>query len=237
MGNLPASRITVARPFTTCGVDYAGPLTIRECKRRNARHTKAYICIFVCFATKAIHIELVSDLTSDSFLAALKRFVSRRGKPSSIFSDNGTNFVGASRQMSEIYDFLRKEELKNSIHEFTRDSKISWSFIPPNAPHFGGIWEAGVKSIKTHLYKIVGTVALTFEELQTVLCEIEAILNSRPLIPLSTDPNDLNYISPGHFLVGDALNSLPCHDLTDVNTNRLTRWQLIEQLRQHFWKR
>ncbi|XP_036150809.1 uncharacterized protein LOC118648578 [Monomorium pharaonis] len=237
MGNLPAPRVKPSRPFTTCGIDYAGPLTIRDGKRRNARHMKSYVCIFVCFATKAIHIELVSDLTSDAFLAALRRFVSRRGKPSSIFSDNGTTFVGASRQLSEIYEFLRKQEVKDSIHNYAQDSKISWTFIPPNAPHFGGIWEAGVKSIKFHLYRIVGTVALTFEELQTTLCEIEAILNSRPLIPLSTDPNDLSFISPGHFLIGDTLNSLPCHSLENVNMNRLTRWQLTDQLRQHFWRR
>jgi len=106
------------------------------------------------------------------------------------------------------------------------------NFNPPNAPHFGGeaeeLWEAAIKSAKYYLHRIVRKAPLTFEELQTIFCDIEAILNSRPLIPLSNDPNDLTYLSPGHFLIGIALNGLPYHDLTDVNENRLLRWQRIE---------
>jgi len=106
-------------------------------------------------------------------------------------------------------------------------------FIPPNAPHFG-LWEAAVKSAKYHMTRIVGKTHLTFEEMQTTLCEIEAILNSRPLLPLSAD---LAYLSPRHFLVGTTLNGLPYVDLSDVNENRLLRWQRVEQIRQHFWRR
>lgn len=234
---LPASRVVVvSRPFSHSGVDYAGPMILREGKRRNARNHKAYVAIFVCFATKAIHIEVVSDLTSDTFLGALKRFIARRGKPSHMYSDNGTNFVGAQSQLRELFEFLNKESVQDDIRLFLHDQEISWTFIPPNAPHFGGLWEAAVKSAKYHLNRIVGKAHLTFEEMQTVLCEVEAILNSRPITPLSADPN-MAYLSPGHFLVGTALNGSPCHDLTDINENRLVRWQRIEQLRQHFWKR
>lgn len=237
MGSLPADRVKVSRPFSRCGVDYAGPVTLREGKRRNSRNHKAYIAVFVCFATKALHLELVSDLTSDAFIAALKRLISRRGRPERMCSDNATTFIGAQRQIKEFYDFLNMESVQASIEHFLRDQQTTWSFIPPNTPHHDGLWEAAVKSVKFHLTRIVGTANLTFEEMQTVLCEIEAILNSRPLIPLSSDPNDLNYLSPGHFLVGSPLNSFPTPNLENVNTNTLIRWQMIEQMRQHFWRR
>lgn len=234
IGSLPTARVSISKPFTHCGVDYAGPITLREGKRRNSRIHKAYMAVFVCFSTKVVHLELVSDLTTDAFLASLKRLISRRGKPSRIYSDNATNFVDAKRHIGELYDFLNTKQAQESINHFLRDQQTTWSFIPPNAPHFGGLWEAAVKSAKFHLTRIVGTANLTFEEMQTVLCEIEAIMNSRPLVPLSSDPNDLIFLSPGHFLVGAPLNSLPTTDLSDLNTTTLLRWQLLEQMRQHF---
>ncbi|XP_018399979.1 PREDICTED: uncharacterized protein LOC108777551, partial [Cyphomyrmex costatus] len=237
MGSLPASRVTMSRPFSHCGVDYAGPIIIKEGKRRNARNSKAYISIFVCFATKAVHIELVSDLTSDAFLGALRRFISRRDKPICMYSDNGSTFIGAHNQIKEIRDFLNSQQVQADVKQFLCEQETTWSFIPPNAPHFGGLWEAAVKSAKYHMSRIVGRANLTFEELQTVLAEIEAILNSRPLTQISSDPNDLSCLTPGHFLVGTAMNSLPCRDLSDVNENRLMRWQRVDQIRQHFWKR
>ncbi|XP_011859050.1 PREDICTED: uncharacterized protein LOC105556567 [Vollenhovia emeryi] len=237
MGNLPTPRVAVSRPFSHCGVDYAGPVTLREGNRRNSRNRKAYVAVFVCLATKAIHLEVVGDLTTDAFLAALKRLISRRGKPACMYSDNATTFVGAQRQLKEWYDFLSTNQVQTSIEHFLRDHHTQWSFIPPNAPHFGGLWEAAVKSAKFHLTRIIGGHHITFEEMQTILCEIEAILNSRPLVPLSSDPNDMSYISPGHFLTGAPLNSFPSPELLDVNINRLTRWQLIEHMRQHFWSR
>jgi len=127
-------------------------------------------------------------------------------------------------------------QVQSEIKNFLRELEISWSFIPPNAPHFGGLWEAAVKSAKYHMTRIVGKALLTFEEMQTTLYEIETILNLRPLLPLSADPNDLAYLSPGYFLVGMTLNGLPCVDLSDINENRL-QWQRVEQIRQHFWRR
>lgn len=134
-------------------------------RRRNARNFKAYVSIFVCFATKAVHIEIVSDLTSDAFLGALKRFVSLRGKPACIYSDNGTVFVGAQRQLKEFYQFFKSEQLQIDVKDFLRDHGTTWNFILPHAPHFGGLWEAAVKSTKYHLYRIVGKAHLTFEKM------------------------------------------------------------------------
>ncbi|XP_025997196.2 uncharacterized protein LOC105199694 [Solenopsis invicta] len=167
MGSLPAGRVTVSRPFCHCGVDYAGPVGTREERRRNARNSKAYVAIFVCFATKGVHIEIVSDLTSEAFIAAFKRFISRRGKPSHMYSDNGTTFVGARNQLKELYDFYRGRQAQADISRFMSEQEISWNFIPPNAPHFGGLWEAAVKSAKLHMARIVGQAHLTYEELQT----------------------------------------------------------------------
>lgn len=230
MTSLPAPRVTVSRPFFHSGIDYAGPFMLRESKRRNARLHKAYAAVFICFATKAIHVEVVSDLTLEAFLAALKRFIARKGKPECLYSDNGTTFVGANKLLKEAYDVFSSEQIQDKIRFFLRDLEVSWTFIPPNAPHFGGLWEAAVKSLKYYLVRIVGKVHLTFEELQTVLVEIESILNSRPLVPLSEDPNDLGYLSPGHFLVGTVNNSFPSRDIHDFNENRLVRWQRVEQL-------
>lgn len=118
-----------------------------------------------------------------------------------------------------------------------KEDSIEWSFIPPHAPHFGGIWEAAVKAAKNHLKRVVGDTALNFEEMCTVLAQIEAVMNSRPLTPVSNDPNDLSYLTPGHFLVGDSLTAIPQQDVRQVPINRLSRWQRINQIYQHFWKR
>ncbi|EZA48995.1 hypothetical protein X777_12846 [Ooceraea biroi] len=237
MGSLLASRTTISKPVSQCGVDYAGPLLLNETKRCNARSFKAYISIFVCFVTKAVHIEIGSDLTSEAFVAVLKRFISRKGKPAHIYSDNGTTCVGTKRHIEEVFQFLNNQKMIKDIKEFLRNQETSWTFIPPNAPHFGGLWEAAVKSVKHYLTRIVGKANFTFKEMSTTLCEIEAILNSRPFMALSEDPNDLSYISPGHFLLGTAMNDFPCCDLHDINENRLTRWYRVEQIRQHFWRR
>lgn len=224
MDSLPSGRVNVSKPFAHVGIDYAGPVILREGKRRNARNHKAYLSVFVCFATKAVYVELVSDLTSEAFLAALSQFMSRRGKPVCIYSDNGTIFVGAHKQLKELYEFVTNDQTQTDVKHFLREQAISWSFIPPNAPHFGGLREAAVRSAKYHVSRVIGLPHLNFEEMITILYEIEAILNSHPLTQISNDPNDLTALTPGHFLIGTALNSFPCHDLLDVSANRLTRW-------------
>jgi len=186
---------------------------------------------------KAIHLEIVSDLTTDAFLNAFKRFISRRGKPINVYSDNATNFVGANKELEKLRELFSQEQERRSIMNYASSEGITWHFIPARAPHFGGLWESAVKSIKTHFYKTAAEASMTFEEASTLTSEIEAILNSRPLTALSNDPNDLSYLSPGHFLIGSTLTSYPEVDLIKTKINQLSRWQLVEKIRQDFWKR
>ena len=196
---------------------------------------KAYICLFVSLSVKAVHLELVTDLTSEAFIACLKRFISRRGLPSLIWSDNGTNFVGAARELKELYQFLRTQSTQDVVSRYLCDRKITWKFIPQHAPHFGGIWEASVKSMKAHLKRILGDVKLTYEELSTLLTQIEACLNSRPLVPLPNDDDGIEALTPGHFLIGKPLTALPDVPPTESISLR-KRWQLCKALLRHFWK-
>jgi len=181
MGQLPNERVTAGSVFDKVGVDYAGPVYTKIGSVRRPTLVKTYVAIFVSLSVKAVHLEAVSDLTTDAFLACLRRFVARRGKPVLIWSDHGTNFVGAARVLTELHEFLRKQETNKTITSFCAAQGITWEFIPERAPHFGGLWEAAVKSMKNHFHRIVGNAKLTFEELTTVLCQIEACLNSRPL--------------------------------------------------------
>jgi hypothetical protein len=237
MGNLPACRLQPCRPFIKSGVDYAGPFIIKEGVYKRKRLLKAYIALFVCMTTKAVHIELVSDLTTDAFLATLIRFIARRGIVTDLFSDNGTNFVGANNELHNLEQLFKIQINGEKIVNTLANDQITWHFIPPRAPHFGGLWEASVKSLKNHLKRVIGDAHLTFEAFSTVLTQIEAILNSRPLTPMSNDPNDLSCLTAGHFLIGDSMTSFPHPNLQEVPSNRLTQWQRIEQLRQHFWTR
>lgn len=232
MGNLPNQRLTPGTPFETTGVDLAGPYFITDRKGRGCKISKCYMCLFVCFTTKALHLEVVSDLSTEAFLLSFRRFISRRSKPCLICCDNATNFLGAS---NELNNFLLVN--KDKLTEFCANEGMKFAFIPPYAPNFGGLWEAGVKSAKFHLKRILGNRHLTYEELSTVFCQVEAILNSRPLCPMSSDPNDFHPLTPGHFLVGKPLIALPSPVLTEINCNRLHRYQLLEQMRQHFWMR
>lgn len=236
MGHLPSYRVQSTRAFKETGIDYAGPITIRQNRGKNGKTSQAYIAIFVCMATKAIHIELVSDLTTDTFLAALKRFVSRRGLPANIYSDNGTNFVGASKELLQLQR-LAVNSINNELIQYFLSSKgIQWHFNPPSAPHFGGLWESGVKSVKGHLKRVIGTTKLTFEELCTLLCQVEGLLNSRPLMPLhNTDPNNFEVLTPGHFLTGDAIVAVPEPSYTHLNMSTLSRWQFLQNMIQGFW--
>lgn len=225
MGNLPHPRVSQMKPFSHTGVDFAGPFTITLGKYRGAKSCKAYLCLFICLSTKAMHLELASNLSSEAFIAAFRRFAARRGRISDMYSDCGTNFVGANRILSTY------------AQNASSDLSIKWHFNPPSSPHMGGLWEAGVKSVKGHLMKVIGTQILTYEELYTLLTQIESVLNSRPLCAMSSNPNDLLALTPNHFLVFEPVTSLPDENLEGVALNRLARWQLIQQFLQSIWRR
>ncbi|XP_018366326.1 PREDICTED: uncharacterized protein LOC108763318 [Trachymyrmex cornetzi] len=186
---------------------------------------------------KAVHLEVVSDLSTDGFIAALRRFVARRGLPEHIYSDNGTNFVGANNHLKELYALFNSTEHKDSVFKFATDRRILWHFIPPVAPHFGGLWESMIKLFKHHFKRVVGDSLFTFEKLNTFTTEVESILNSRPINTLSSDPNDMMVLTPSHYLIGKSLMTLPEGNCFTVPANRLSTWQHITKVRQDFWKR
>ncbi|XP_058816694.1 uncharacterized protein LOC131679968 [Topomyia yanbarensis] len=235
MGDLPRQRVTPSPAFSITGVDYAGPIFVKQGAYR-PKVVKAYIAVFVCMATKALHLELVSDLTTDAFLAALQRFISRRGLVSEMHSDNATNFHGANNELHRLYEMFRNQPEINKIVQFCNTKEIEWHFIPPDAPEFGGLWEAAVKCTKTHLKRVIGNTTLNFEEMVTILCEIEAVLNSRPLFALSGDPADPEVITPGHFLIDRPMTALPEPAFYNCNMGRLKRWQHLQLLREQFWR-
>ena len=164
MGQLPMERVTPLPIFDKVRVDYAGPIYIKYGYTRKSTVVKAYICVFVSLNVKAVHLELVSDLTTKAFVACLRRFISRRGKPSVIWSDHGTNFVGGDRELKKIFEFLDEQKINKRVSEFCSSQKINWSFIPERAPHFGGLWEAAVKSLKIHLKKVTLNIKLTLKK-------------------------------------------------------------------------
>ncbi|XP_064406043.1 uncharacterized protein LOC135351065 [Halichondria panicea] len=235
LGQLPIERVTPGSVFEKVGIDYAGPVSIKYGHVRKPTIVKAYICVFVSLSVKA---ELVTDLTSDAFIACLRRFIARRGLPNLIWSDNGTNFVGACRQLRELSEYLKTKAVQDSISKFLTSQNVEWKFIPQHAPHFGGLWEAAVKSTKTHLRKILGEVKLTYEKMSTVLSQIEACLNSRPLVPLNNEDDGIEALTPGHFLIGQPLKALP--DTSLIMTQKMSllkRWHLCQSLLRHFWRR
>ncbi|UYV79999.1 hypothetical protein LAZ67_18001367, partial [Cordylochernes scorpioides] len=235
MSDLPKERLTPGKPFSISVVDYAGPVNLRLSKGRGRKTEKGYICLFVCFMTRAVHLELVTDASTPTFMSAFKRFVARRGHCTRLYSDQKTNFVGAARQLRSCF-YLAQNQLKELAAVLANDG-TEWKFNPPGAPHFGGRWEAGVKALRYHMRRIIGNNLLTYEELLTVLVRNESCLNSRPLYPMSNIPNDQGVLTPAHFLLTEPSSCVPEDDLLLVKNHLLTRWQLVQRVLQQLWKR
>lgn len=233
MADLPQPRVTPSRPFTHTGVDFTGHVELKANKGRGIKTVKGYVAVFVCLATKAVHLELVSDLSTPAFLAAFRRFSARRGTPCHVYSDNGTNFVGANRIIKKEYQDIIAT-INTDFFNNINDMNIRWHFNAPAWPSAGGLWEAAVKSLKYHLKRIIGDQKLTYEEFTTLLYQIEACLNSRPLCQLTESPED-DVLTPGHFLIGGPLLSRPQTDPDHINHS--TRWQLIQSMNKQLWKR
>ncbi|XP_052855787.1 uncharacterized protein LOC128264391 [Drosophila gunungcola] len=199
MGSLLADRVQPNPAFHTTGVDYCGPFYHKSEVRNKAPH-KCYIAVFVCFSTKAAHLEVVQNLTTDSFIASLRRFISLRGSPRTIWSDNATNFVGAKRELAELKELFLSEPHTASITSSCLPNGIDWKFIPPRAPHFGGLWEAAVKSAKFHFYRVV------------------------------ENADNFEMLTPAHFLKGSSYTRFPEPDVTHLreggqpSTDEMAAW-------------
>ncbi|XP_054727367.1 uncharacterized protein LOC129237025 [Anastrepha obliqua] len=236
MGHLPADRVQQTYPFEVTGVDYCGPVLITQ-RIRGRSPIKSYIAVFICFVTKAVHLEVVPNLSTQAFISTLKRFIARRGKSRKIVSNNATNFVGANRELRQLLSAFVTKEHVEEVQRTCLENEIEWQFIPPRSPHFGGLWESAVKLAKYFLRRAIGTTTLTLDELQTVCCQSEAIINSRPLTPMSTDANDMRPLTPAHFLIGRPLTTIPDSNSLGRNDNLLKRYQIVQQIHQSFWER
>lgn len=236
MGSLPSHRVTACRPFQKIGIDFAGPIQVKNSRVRRAIQTKGYICVFVCFVTKAIHLEIASDLSTDCFLACFKRFIARRGLPTDVFCDNAGCFKGARNELVQLYNLQTSREHQALVQGYATKEGITFHFVPSYSPVFAGLAEAAVKSMKFHLKRIIQNYVLTYEQLNTVLCQIEAVLNSRPLLPVTAEKvDDFSYLTPGHFLIGTSLTSYPENNTNDIPVNRLKFWEICNKVRTQFW--
>ncbi|XP_058816162.1 uncharacterized protein LOC131679450 [Topomyia yanbarensis] len=236
MAPLPSVRATPARAFAYSGMDYCGPFLVRPLVGRGAS-VKIYVALFVCLVVKAVHLEVVADLTSVACINAVKRFVARRGQVFELHCDNATAFVGADRELKAARQAFREQFRSKQWDEYCTTSGITFRFIPARSPHFGGLWEAGIKSFKYHFRRIMGCKAFNMDQLLTVVAQIESVLNSRPLAPLSDSPDDTSALTPGHFLIGEPLFSIPEPDLCDLDTKRLSRLQDMKRSAQDLWRR
>lgn len=211
--------------FSETAVDFAGPFLTKQ--GRGKTREKRYLCVFTCMACRAVHLEMAYHLDTDSFLNTFYRFVSRRGLPKVMLSDNGTNFVGAVRELRELYRQLDKDKISAK----SANQGIQWYFNPPLAPHFGGIHESMVKSAKRAIYRVMGNADVNDEELLTAFVGVEGLLNSRPLTYQSSNPADNCVLTPNHFLHGRVGGQFA--ETVDVRK----RWRRVQELVRHFWKR
>jgi hypothetical protein len=230
MSEVPDERLDYGgSAFSNVGIDVFGPFFVKL-KRSTV---KRYGCIFTCLVMRAVHIEILDTMETDSFLNAFRRFVARRGMPVNVFSDNGTNFVGAESELRKCIQELSPTE----IEQYASKNGITWHFNPPLASHMGGIWERMIRTIRKVLRAILGgKVLLTDEILATLFCEVESIVNSRPLTKVSDDVSDPAPLTPNHLLI---LKEGPCKPPGNFGTIDMykRRWRHVQHLANQFWKK
>ncbi|CAB4040773.1 PREDICTED: uncharacterized protein LOC107358620, partial [Paramuricea clavata] len=234
MADLPASRVDFPNPpFTLTGVDYFGPITTKA-GFRGGRREKRYGVVFTCLQTRAVHLEVAQSLSTDDFLKVFSRFVARRSKPKRMFSDQGTNFVGAEREMRQLVKELCNDVvLKAKLQQ----EGLDWNFNPPFAPHMGGAWEAMVKLAKRAITATTNGAQLTDDELSTVAAECEAMLNNRPLTYVGSDPDDVEPLTPAHFLAAGQLMPLLPSEIQVDEVSPKRRWLFLQSIMLKIWKR
>ncbi|XP_062390500.1 uncharacterized protein LOC134078526 [Sardina pilchardus] len=227
MADLPPSRLRLFKPaFHSTGVDCFGPYNIRVGRRSEKR----WGIIFKCMTTRGVYLDLLNSIDTDSFLMSLRRFVSRRGTPCELLSDQGTNFKSGQRELKEAFAALQP-----TLQSLLAKQQIKFRFNPPGAPHFGGTWEREIRSLKAALHTTLGGQSVTEEVLRTVLTEIEGILNSKPLGYVSADVADVDPVTPNCLLMGRPDSSLPqvVYPASEMLTSK--RWRHSQVLADHFW--
>ena len=232
MAPLPRIRLKLPlRAFARTAVDFAGPfITVQG---RGRQRTKRYLCLFTCLLSRAVHLEMAYGLDTDSFLNAFYRMVNRRGLPEEMISDNGSNFVGAERELRELVLQLDQDKIVKSV----ANKGVKWNFNPPLAPHFGGVHETMIKAAKRATYAILGNADVTDEELMTAFTGAEALINSRPLTYQSASPSDEVPLRPNHFLFGQVGGQFAPESVDSSQFNPRKRWRRIQELVRHFWHR
>ena len=228
MGQLPVERISPDLVLDHVEVDYACEIWLCE-----ETYSGEILCLRVRFSLSQGCAPWIGVRFVNWGIYRLSSSLHRKAWET--LSNLEWPWVRASRQIDELYKLLQKPESHDCISNFCSTQSISWQFIPERAPHFGGLWEAAVKSFKRHLSRIVGEVKLTFEELTTVLAQIEACLNSRPLTPLPcTEDQGIDVLTPGHFLIGRPIEALPDPSESTRQLTLLRRWHLCQALVRHF---
>ena len=230
MANLPEDRITPSKPpFTYTGVDCFGPFEVR----RGRTKVKRYGVIFTCLALRAVHIEVASSLDTESFIHALLRFIARRGQPEEMRSDKGGNFVKGERELREAVN----EWNQSQIHDYLVQRGIKWTFNPPAGPHHGGVWERCIRTVRKVMKALMKEQVLDDEGLNTLMCEVEAIINGRPITKLSDDPRDAEPLTPNHLLLLRTGPKVPPGNFTKHDNYFNRRWRQVQYLADLFWKR
>ena len=228
MADLPEERTEAGgKPFDHTGVDYFGPFFVKQ----GHSQVKRYGVVFTCLAIRAVHLEVADSLSTDSFLCALRRFVARRGGVKTLRSDQGSNFIGAEKELKE--ELKKLNERDGEIREAALRLGIDWRFHPPHASHFGGVWERQIRTIRKILTSLLTQQTFSHETLQTMLCEVEAIINNRPLTPFSTDAFDQPPLTPNHLLLLRSVVFPP----SSAEWDHRRSWKQAGYLAEQFWRR
>ncbi|XP_058456375.1 uncharacterized protein LOC131433794 [Malaya genurostris] len=228
MADLPPARLAAfTRPFSFVGIDYFGPFTVSIGRRSEKR----WGVLVTCLTVRAVHLEVAHSLTTSSCIIALRNFMARRGVPIEIYSDQGTNFKGASKELQIAYRNIDHDQV---MREFI-SPRTRWVFIPPVSPHMGGCWERLVQSVKRNLSHVMENKRLTDEVLHNALVEIENIINSRPLthVPMLDDGVTL---TPNHLLLGSSSGCKPLVEFDDSAKGVIHGWKISQVCANEFWK-